>query len=384
MTEEKKERKNAVAMKPSGTIEITSGDVSLIQRKTWNILLANSYYDISNKDKYSIAIKDICRLLGYKDYTALAVGLEKLVTTPIKFNHLQSRDKTEWLEITTLLAQATIKDGRLVYAYSPLLREKISSHEFYAKINLLIQKNIDSKYALILYEMAKNHFIESRGYGVTPYISLEKLRDILGCTGNKLYHNFKYFNSRVIKKAVKEVNDKSEIKITPIPRRVKRTVTDIQFKIEAKDDKSGMLDALAGPKQRELQFTGNELYNRLITEYEVSKKQAEEIINNFDEDFIKEKLIYVTHLKTSGVIKKSIGAATYDAIIQNYTVPPKLVEPKKVSLPDIVPNMIIEYKGKKYTVSDDLVLRNTKGAIMMTEVEIKRGIADQSISIVAD
>ena len=68
---------NAVAMKPSGAIEIISSDVSLIQRKTWNILLANSYPDISKKQSYKIPIANICRLLGYKDYISLSKSMDE-------------------------------------------------------------------------------------------------------------------------------------------------------------------------------------------------------------------------------------------------------------------------------------------------------------------
>ena len=199
-----------------------------------------------------------------------------------------------------------------------MLQEKISSHEYYAKINLLIQKNIDSKYALILYEMAKNHYIESKGYGFTPFIPIDDLRSILGCSNNKLYSDFKYFNARVIKRAVKEVNSKSEIKITAIPHRVNRVVDSIQFRIEAKDDKSGMLNALAGPKQRELQLAGNELYNRLINEYEVSAQQAVEIINNYDEDYIREKLVYITQMKTKGKVIAAANKYSHDMFFVIY------------------------------------------------------------------
>lgn len=371
---------NAVAMKPSGAIEIISSDVSLIQRKTWNILLANSYPDISKKQSYKIPIANICRLLGYKDYISLSKSIEKLVSTTIKFNYLQSRDKSEWLEITSLLAQATIKDGYLTYGYSSMLQEKISSHEYYAKINLLIQKNIDSKYALILYEMAKNHYIESKGYGFTPFIPIDDLRSILGCSNNKLYSDFKYFNARVIKRAVKEVNSKSEIKITAIPHRVKRVVDSIQFRIEAKDDKSGMLNALAGPKQRELQLAGNELYNRLINEYEISAQQAVEIINNYDEDYIREKLVYVTQVKTKGKVKTSLGALTYDAIIKNYVIP--AVEAPKKMLPAIRPGMKIEYQHKEYILDDSLVISTKKGTL--TEYMIREGIANRKIKIIEE
>lgn len=373
--------KSMVAMKPSGAIEIMSGDLSLIQRKAWNILLANSHPDITKKDRYSIPITEICRYLGYKDYATLKECLEKLVTTSIKFNYLKSRDKSDWWEITALLAQAVIKNGVLNYAYSPLLRDKINSHEYYAKINLLIQKNIDSKYALILYEMAKNHYIESKGFGFTPRIPIDDLRTIFGCKDNNMYDNFKYFSARVIKRAVKEVNEKSEIKITPVYHRQGKSVNSVQFKIEAKADKSGMLSALVGPKQRTLQFAGNELYQRLIDEYELTKKQAADIINQYDEDYIREKLVYVTRLKTNGSIKKSIAAATYDAITQNYEVPVEVLPPQKSRLPEIKPGTKIEHKGKRYIIEDGLIVHTSKKSVW-TEMDIRQGIANKSIKII--
>ena len=377
------DRKNMVAMKPSGAIEISSGDFSLIQRKSWNLLLANAYPDIIKKEKYSISIAEICRYLGYKDYASLRTCLEKLVTTPIKFNYLKSRDKSEWWEITALLAQATIKNGMLHYAYSPLLREKISTHEYYAKINLLIQKNIDSKYTLILYEMAKNHYIESKGFGYTPFIMLNDLREIFGCTDNKLYDNFKYFNARIIKKAVKEINEKCEIRITVVYHRTRRIVDSVQFKISANEDRSGMLKAIADPKQEELQIEGNELYNRLVNEYEITKKQAAEIIKNYDPDYIVEKLVYVARLKANGQIKKTLGAATYDAITQDYAVPVEVLPPQRNILPTVYLGMKLEYKGKTYVVDDGLVIYLDKKTVW-TEGDIRQGLSNKTIKVVEE
>jgi len=43
-------------VKPSGVIHISTDEITLIQHKCWNLLLANAYSDLDKQDSYSIKL----------------------------------------------------------------------------------------------------------------------------------------------------------------------------------------------------------------------------------------------------------------------------------------------------------------------------------------
>ncbi|MBT6778972.1 RepB family plasmid replication initiator protein [bacterium] len=56
--------KNSDLIKHSSAIHI-SNKVSLLQRKCWNVLLANAYNDLPTTDVYSMQIDELTDTLGF-------------------------------------------------------------------------------------------------------------------------------------------------------------------------------------------------------------------------------------------------------------------------------------------------------------------------------
>ena len=57
-------------LKHSGAIQ-TSGEASLLERKTWNILLLNAFDDLKKKDRFEVSISDLCRWLRLSTQVSL-------------------------------------------------------------------------------------------------------------------------------------------------------------------------------------------------------------------------------------------------------------------------------------------------------------------------
>ena len=85
----------------------------------------------------------------------------------------------EW-GVSGLLAGATIENGLCVYAYSPMLRERLHNPNMYAKIRIKLQNQFESKYALALCELCLDYLDVSRGEGETPWIEIETIRELTG------------------------------------------------------------------------------------------------------------------------------------------------------------------------------------------------------------
>jgi hypothetical protein len=222
--------KNKEVIKHSAAIQITN-NITLLQRKAWNVLLYNAYYKLPTQDTHTINVRDLMEILGFNsqndDY--LKEALEALVGCRVKWNLLDKDGKWEW-EVTTLLAGARIKNGVCTYAYNPMLRERLYKPNMYARISLALQNRFDSKHTLTLWELCTDYLDKSRGYGETPWIDLTNFRELMGLTGN-MYPDFKIFNRSVIKPAVKEINEVSDFTVTVEYKRQSRKVVSVKFKV---------------------------------------------------------------------------------------------------------------------------------------------------------
>jgi hypothetical protein len=211
-----------------------SGELSLLERKIVNVLLLNAYDELLTKTTHSVPVGVLSTMLGFdsKNTGALKVALGKIMRTPLTFDLLREDGNNEW-HATPLLAYAGIVDGICSYEYSDWLARKLANPESYTLININIQKQFSGSYALALYE----NCLRFRNTGSTGWITVEKWRMLLGAT-SVMYAEFKHFSAEVIKKAVKEVNEVSNITITPEYQRENRRVVRIRFIVETNSQKS--------------------------------------------------------------------------------------------------------------------------------------------------
>lgn len=212
----------------------TSGELSLLERKLVNVLLLNAYDQLGKERTHSIPTKLLMAMLGWtesEDTVTLKKALSKLVSTPIEFNLMEDGDpeKSKRWTTTALIAQGEILDGRCEYEYSTRLESELSNPDVYAVINVGIQRQFRSGYALTLYE----NCLRYRKVGSTGTIPLEKFRKLLGAT-SPTYADFRRLSELVLNKAVAEVNKVSDITVTPEYERKGRKVVGVRFVVEEK------------------------------------------------------------------------------------------------------------------------------------------------------
>ncbi len=123
-----------------------------------------------------------------------------------------------------------IEDRTCTYSYSPVLRRRLYNPKIYARISLSLQNKFDSKHALALWELCLDYLDESRNYGETPYIPLEKYRKLMGMSED-MYPLFKDLNKYVIKASIKEINDVTDFNVTVEYARNSRKVVAIKFRV---------------------------------------------------------------------------------------------------------------------------------------------------------
>ena len=218
-------------IKASPAIQI-QGKMTHLQRRAWNVLLANAYNELPHKEIHSVSVAELAAKLGYdsNDLDYLKETLRALRNYEVEWNILRKDKKQEW-GVAGLLASADIKDGICTYAFAPHLRPKLHNPRIYTKLNLRLQNQFKGQYALILWEICFDYFDTDRGQGETPFIPLETLRELLGIESDE-YPLFPELNRTVLKPALKEINALTNYHVEVEQKRIGRKVAELKFRIE--------------------------------------------------------------------------------------------------------------------------------------------------------
>ena len=217
-------------IKASPAIQI-QGSLTHLQRRAWNVLLANAYDELPNKEFHRVSVVELTEKLGFnsRDYDHLKRTLESLVEYIVEWNVL-GKDKKQIWGVASLLASAEIENGICTYSFAPHLRYKLYNPRIYTKLNLRLQNRFTSRYALILWELCFDYFDTARNQGETPFISLEKFRELMGIAPDD-YPIFKHLNHRVIKPAIKEINELPNFFVEIERKRESRKIAFLKFRI---------------------------------------------------------------------------------------------------------------------------------------------------------
>lgn len=217
-------------VKASPAIQIQS-KISLLQRRAWNVLLANAYNELPNQEIHRVSMVELAAKLGFdsKNEDYLKDVLRQLRACEVEWNLLNKDNKQKW-GVAGLLASVEIEDGICTYAFAPHLRLRLYNPRVYAKLNLRLQNRFKSQYALVLWELCFDYFDTERGEGETPFIKLDMFRKLLGIESDE-YPAFSIFNRAVIKPAVKEINTETDYFVEVEQKRAGRRIGELKFRI---------------------------------------------------------------------------------------------------------------------------------------------------------
>ena len=217
-------------IKASPAIQIQS-KISLLQRRAWNVLLANAYNELPDKDIHSVSLVELAAKLGFDsgNQEYLKEVLRSLRSCEVEWNLLNKDNQQVW-GVASLLASAEIENGICTYGFAPHLRLKLHNPRIYAKLNLRLQNRFTSRYALILWEICFDYFDTDRDQGETPFIPLDTFKSLMGLDETD-YPVFKVLNRDLIKPALKEINDLTDYLIEVEQKRIGRRIGELKFRI---------------------------------------------------------------------------------------------------------------------------------------------------------
>jgi hypothetical protein len=207
----------------------TSGDLSYIARKVSNVLLYQAYDNLLTKERHSIPLRLLADLVGWSDsndYERLKDAVRELNATRVEFNLME--DGEEVWETSSLIAWAQIRkqSGSVEWEYTREMAKRLYEPTVFARINLGIQREIGSGYALALYENIARY----RNVKFTGDLEIEKIRYLIGATA-PTYDEYKRFSAFVLKPSIEQINKSTDILVTPHYKKKGRKVLAINFEI---------------------------------------------------------------------------------------------------------------------------------------------------------
>ena len=174
------------------------------------------------KEFYGTHRKDI--------YNVVKRAVEGLLSKPIKIEGKNEKGKRIF-EMFNFISYGRYEEGEGSFYieidrnFKPYL---LQLKEFFTKIPIKYTYVLRSRYAIRLYELLKQY--ESTGFRVD---SIDELKEMLGVEKNE-YPRFDNFDRRVLKKAVEEINEKTDLEVSYRKKKTGRKITHIEFEIHSK------------------------------------------------------------------------------------------------------------------------------------------------------
>lgn len=216
--------------KHSALVQISGSKLTSVQRKIFLALLfaAGVQKKIEPmKSKYYISFAYLKKLSGVAspNNSEFYSHLESMMRIQMRANFFEKDKNKEWSAFN-LLAGASMSGPDLVFSFPHQVDETLVEPDLYTVLDMSIARSLKNKYALTLYELAYDY----RKVGM-PTMSVGQFRELFGVADE--YMSFKDLNKHVIKKAVEEVNSKSDIFVTADTRKENgKTVSSIKFNIK--------------------------------------------------------------------------------------------------------------------------------------------------------
>lgn len=187
----------------------------------------------------------------------------------------------------------------------------------YLRYKLRCITELQSRYSYILFV-----YVESNRYKKEWSVSVAELREILNCTDDSLYSQFKYFNNRILKRAYAELMLKTPCRFTYVPVRSGRNVTSVVFKIDEflsinepdQSERSGQLDIFGNTDSITL---WSEACNKEFTTAEIN--QLSEILRLIPADKF-----------SPYVVNEDIDLQRYHYLAEKYAAMNRVAEKKSI------------------------------------------------------
>jgi len=201
---------NLQIKKHSALIQISGNNLSLVQRKAFSGLLYFARAQKAaepNRKIFEIpycSLKELCNITSPNN-KELHSHLEGLMGTVVRPNFLNKDKKNKWNAFSLLSGAEESDSNSVLFSFPHQIEESLVSPEIYSLINIGVTRKLTNKYSITLYELLFDYKNVS-----FPSITIDQFRELMGIEKKK-YLQFKELNKFVIKKAIEEINKKTDM-----------------------------------------------------------------------------------------------------------------------------------------------------------------------------
>ena len=275
-----------ILKKYAGAVHI-GADLTLYQRRAFNVLLFWAMPDMPRTTRHEIDLDELAWGMGLERASQrmqrLVENLDKMMEARVVWNLLDEKGDLEEWESATLLPYVKVsrRDRKVTYEFTNAFQERVYNPSEFAEIALRMQRVFRSEHALALYENTRRFLVQ----GETPWIPIETFRSLMGVNDKPYYDEYKYLNARLIKPAMQQVNDCSDIQLQLKTKRRSRAVAELKFLIAENPQMSLFTESL----QQEAGAIRADDKRRLmlrLSGYRITGKRAEQLIDAHGEDEI--------------------------------------------------------------------------------------------------
>lgn len=204
---------------------VVSAPLSPSARRMLTVLVLQALEHLPDRTSFAIPTRVLALAIPGGPVRQVRDHLQTLAQTTFSWSG-PSGDR-DW-GTATLLAYAGVAHDHCNYAFSPLMAQMLANPPGRARLQLAIQRHISSGHTLGLYELCAPWI----GVKRTPWWPVDQVRSALGLADSAYYAEFKHFNAKILKPAMNELADRSDLCITPQVRREGRLVTRLRFHVQ--------------------------------------------------------------------------------------------------------------------------------------------------------
>lgn len=230
------DERDALVVKSNILLREARYNLTANQQKLLIYLISKVEAEDKDFKTVELSVIDYCHLtntgVGSNIYNEIKKDLKRLSDKSVWINNEDGSETLfRWIDTTTLKKgeNGLIKKGKIDVILSESLRPYlIGLKKNFTKYRLFQILVLKSKHSIRLYELLKSYLYLGKWK-----VSVKLLKEILDIQDK--YPKYQDFNKRVLKQAIEEINNITDLWIEYEPIRTGRFITDIEFKIKEKE-----------------------------------------------------------------------------------------------------------------------------------------------------
>lgn len=228
--------------KPVNTLAIVpkTEKITVTARKIYNVMLQYAQRQGVEQPRYRVRLADITSGIEFNSNNTELIKqyFRQMATTGVEWQSPTIGEGARW-SISALIAHADLfQSGNemiLEWSYAPNIKQELLDPQRFARMSLQVLATLNTMASLVLYEICCRY--ADNPSGLTARQPWAWWRPVL--TGapdspTSAYQEYKIFNRDVVKKAVKKVNEVTDLEVELIEHKIGRSVQDLQFKVRRK------------------------------------------------------------------------------------------------------------------------------------------------------